>query len=257
MSYNFNGEKYKKSSKHQKEWATEILSEFHFKGNEKILDLGSGDGTISYKLADMVPNGSVIGIDNSKGMIDSSKKLERGNLKFILLDINQINFNYEFDIIFSNATLHWIKDHDLLLRNVNNSLKKDGIIRFNFAGDGNCFNFIKVIKEVINLKEYKIYFTDFNWPWYMPDIDEYKKLLYNSKFSNFKVWEENKDRFFTDSEEMIKWIEQPSIVPFLERIDNKYKIKFKKIVIDKMIKLIEQDDGRCFETFRRINVYAK
>lgn len=43
MSYNFNGEKYSHASKHQKEWADEILSGFKLKGDEKILALGSGD----------------------------------------------------------------------------------------------------------------------------------------------------------------------------------------------------------------------
>ena len=44
MSYNFNGEKYKYASKHQKEWAYELISEFNLIGTEKILDLGCGDG---------------------------------------------------------------------------------------------------------------------------------------------------------------------------------------------------------------------
>ena len=257
MSYEFDGEKYKQASKHQKEWADEILLEFKLKGNEKILDLGSGDGSISLKFANLVPQGYVVGIDNSQGMIETASKIDRKNLEFILLDISKIDFINEFDLIFSNATLHWIKDHKLLLSNIYKNLKKNGIIRFNFAGEGNCSNFLKVIKKVIENEEYKKYFINFNWPWYMPNLKEYKQLLNNSKFCNIKVWTENKDRFFKNSEEMIRWIEQPSIIPFLEKVNNKDKNNFKKVVIDKMIKLTEMNDGKCFETFRRINVFAK
>jgi trans-aconitate methyltransferase len=257
MSYNFDGEKYKYASKHQKEWADEVISEFNFDGNEKILDLGCGDGNITLKFAKLVPYGFVIGIDNSEGMINTAKKINKKNLKFILLDINKIDFINEFDLVFSNATLHWIKTHNFLLSNVHKSLKKNGIIRFNFAGHGNCSNFFRVIREVIKDKKYRDFFKEFNWPWYMPDIREYEKLLSNSKFHNIKVWTSNKDRFFENDEEMIRWIEQPSIVPFMEKVDDKLKVNFKKDVIDKMIDLTKAKDDRCFETFRRINVYAE
>ena len=238
MTFEFNGEKYKYASKHQKEWADEILSEFKLKGNEKILDLGSGDGSISFKLAELVPEGYVIGIDSSKGMIETAAKLERKNLEFILLDINKLDLIDEFDLIFSNATLHWVKDHKFLLKNVYKNLKKSGIIRFNFAGKGNCLTFLKVIKELINSKKYKRFFDDFEWPWYMPGLEEYKQLLSDSKFYRIKVWEENKDRFFKNSKEMIRWIEQPSIVPFLGKVIDEYKNSFKKDVIDKMMESV-------------------
>ena len=63
MSYNFYGEKYSHASKHQKEWADEILSGFKLKGDEKILALGSGDWGIAFKLAELVPEGHVIELE--------------------------------------------------------------------------------------------------------------------------------------------------------------------------------------------------
>ena len=44
VTFEFDGEKYKAASKHQKEWGNDLISEFSFKGNEAVLDLGSGDG---------------------------------------------------------------------------------------------------------------------------------------------------------------------------------------------------------------------
>ncbi len=80
-------------------------------------------------------------------MIDTAKKSENKNLKFQLIDINELNFSNEFDMIFSNATLHWIKDHKKLLVNCHTALKSGGIIRFNFAGDGNRSNFLPLLKK--------------------------------------------------------------------------------------------------------------
>jgi len=56
---------------------------------------------------------------------------------------------------------------------------------------------------------------------------------------------------------MIGWIEQPSIVPFLKLVDDEKKNSFRDEVVDRMIERTIQNDGRCFETFRRINVFAK
>ena len=256
--FEFNGAKYKKASKHQKEWGNKILSNLQLKGDESILDLGCSDGVLTKTLSDLVPKGKVIGIDVSKGMTKEAKKLETENLIFLLQDINEINFEEEFNLIFSNATLHWVKDHEKLLKNCYKALKKAGYIRFNFAGDGNCQNFFAVVKEVMKYEQFQKYFINYEWPWFMPKIDEYKQLAKKSNFKDVEVWGENKDRYFSNEEEMIGWINQPSIVPFLEYInDEKDQKKFRNIVVDKMIAKTKQKDGTCFETFRRINVMAR
>jgi len=255
--FEFDGNEYKKASTHQKEWGNKIISELKLIGVENILDLGCGDGALTKQLSDLVPNGHVLGIDSSQGMINTAKEIESANLSFQKLSINDIDFVEKFDIIFSNATLHWVLDHKLLLANSYKALKNNGIIRFNFAGDGNCAAFFAVIRKVMFLKEFKDDFKDFQWPWYMPTINEYKKLVGGCDFNKIEIWEENADRFFTTKDEMIRWIDQPSIVPFLKIVTERKKEKFRNIVIDEMTKKAEQTDGRCFETFRRINVYAK
>ena len=111
QNFEFDGEKYKQSSKHQKEWGNRLISELKIKGNEAILDLGCGDGVLTEELSMLVPHGKVIGIDASIGMINTAKKLERNNLIFICMDINDMDFVNQFDLVFSNAALHWVKNH--------------------------------------------------------------------------------------------------------------------------------------------------
>lgn len=209
-------------------------------------------------IKDIASDGYVLGIDASEGMISKAKEYKSPNLDFKQLDINDFNFDNMFTIIISNATLHWVKEHKKLLLNCNKALKPNGILRFNFAGDGNCSNFFKVIKSKIQSKKYEIYFKNFEWPWFMPSKQEYENLIDNNNFSEFKIWEENADRYFFNEDEMIRWIDQPSIVPFLKYI-NKEQIKceFRNEVVSDMIELTKKNDGRCFETFRRINLYAK
>ncbi|MHC4124094.1 MAG: class I SAM-dependent methyltransferase [Planctomycetota bacterium] len=258
MKFEFDPEKYKKASTHQRQWGKKLIAELNLKGSEMVLDLGCGDGGVTAQLAELLPDGLVIGIDASQSMIDSAQKDHKAkNLSFDLMDINKINFESEFDVVFSNATLHWVKDHNKLLANVYKSLKADGILRFNFAADGNCSHFFRVIKQVMAQKEYADYFNDFDWPWYMPAVDEYEKNLKQFAFKEAKVWGENADRYFADSEEMAGWIDQPSLVPFLKCVEMSDKQPFRDTVVKRMVKETIQPDGTCFETFRRINVFAK
>ena len=257
MAYEFDGKLYEKASIFQQEWGNKLISELNLKGNEDILDLGCGDGLLTAKLAKLAPNGNVIGVDASEGMIKVAKEKEENNLKFLLMDINQIDLNRQFDFIFSNATLQWIKNQKQLWTNIHKLLNPNGFVRFNFAADGNSSHFIKVIKETIVFEEYKKYFSEFQWPWYMPSVDEYENNLKDFVFSELNVWSENTDRFFPDKEAMIGWVNQPNIVPFLKNIPEDKKELFREIVIEQMIKETLQENGRCFETFRRINVLAK
>ncbi len=258
MTFEFDAEKYKKASAHQRQWGKKLIAELDLKDNERILDLGCGDGGITAQLAELVPNGLVVGIDASQSMIESAKKTHKAqNLKFDLMDINTIDFEDEFDAVFSNATLHWVKDHNKLLANVHKSLRTEGILRFNFAADGNCSHFFKVIKQVMAEKKYAEYFSDFDWPWYMPAVDEYEKNLTQFGFKETKVWGENADRYFASTEEMIRWVDQPSIVPFLKCVDDVDKKLFRDAVVEQMVKETIQPDRTCFETFRRINIFAK
>lgn len=66
------------------------------------------------QLSLLVPNGKVFGIDASVGMIKTARKICRENLTFLHMDMNDLHFFNEFDIIFPNAALHWVKDHNRL-----------------------------------------------------------------------------------------------------------------------------------------------
>ncbi|MDI6794228.1 MAG: methyltransferase domain-containing protein [bacterium] len=256
MIHEFDGKKYEKASTHQREWGAKLIAELGLRGTESVLDLGCGDGGLTTQIAELVPQGKVVGIDASQGMIDAARPKKRRNLSFRRADINDLDFVERFDIVFSNATLHWVKDHKRLLQNVYRALRAGGRLRFNFAGTGNCSNFFNVIREAIAQEQFSSAFATFEWPWYMPPVDEYSTLAESSGLHNVRVWNENADRYFPDEESMIRWIDQPSLVPFLTHVANRNKEAFRDFVIRRMIEETKQEDSRCFETFRRINVSA-
>jgi trans-aconitate methyltransferase len=257
MAHEFDGERYGQASAHQKEWGTTVIAELSLQGTEHVLDLGCGDGALTARIAALVPRGHVLGIDASQGMIAAAQPKARENLRFVRMDINSLSFSGEFDVAFSNATLHWVKDHQRLYKSVGRALRPGGRIRFNFAAQGNCSHFFRVIQQALSQAEFCAYFAGFEWPWYMPAVDEYTALVESSGLSDVRVWGENADRFFADAGAMIRWIDQPSIVPFLVCVREKQKREFRDHVVRRMLDETKQSDGRFFETFRRVNVSGR
>jgi trans-aconitate methyltransferase len=109
----------------------------------------------------------------------------------------------------------------------------------------------------MQLPQFARFFSGFAWPWSMPDLAAYRQLVRGFPFAESSVRGENADRYFTDQETMIKWIDQPSLVPFMQCLPGEFKEAFRQCVIARMIEASLQPDGRCFETFRRINVIAR
>lgn len=257
VAFEFDGDRYRKASKHQKQWGEQVIGELDLKGNESVLDVGCGDGVLTTGLARRVPAGRVVGIDSSWGMVKTARKLAGGNLTFQLMDVNYLNVENVFDVVFSNAALQWVKDHKRLLGALYRSLDVGGVVRLNFAADGNCANFFAVVRRAMADDAFARYFADFDWPWYMPRVEEYDALIRSFAFREVRVWEDNADRHFDDADEMTRWLDQPALVPFLARIDGPDKQHFRDAVVEAMVTRTQQADGRCFETFRRMNVFAR
>lgn len=139
---------------------------------EKILDLGCGTGDLAKKLYDL--NVDVVGVDKSKNMVIQAKN-KYSDITFIVQDATALEFNNEFDAVFSNATLHWVKTPKQALSCIYNSLKPGGRFIAEFGGKGN----VQIITdEIINqFKKVGFGFTMEQFPWYYPSIGEYSSLM--------------------------------------------------------------------------------
>ena len=80
--HEFDGEKYQKASTHQKEWRIDLIQELKLTGNENVLDLGCGDGILTARIAEMVPEGKAVGIDSSRSMIETACRNVAPNIEF-------------------------------------------------------------------------------------------------------------------------------------------------------------------------------
>ena len=99
---------------------------------ERILDLGCGDGALSEKLSAL--GCSVVGVDAGPDMIAAARA--RG-LEARVMDGESLTFEREFDAVFSNAALHWMRRPDAVIAGVGRALVPGGRFVGEFGGHGN------------------------------------------------------------------------------------------------------------------------
>lgn len=136
---------------------------------ERILDLGCGDGALTARLA--ASRASVQGVDSSPELVAAA--CARG-VDAKVLDGAQLAYESEFDAVFSNASLHWMRDTDAVLRGVHRALKPGG----RFVAELGCAGNIATVVNALTfcLAERGIRADDYN-PWYFPEPQAYRELL--------------------------------------------------------------------------------
>ncbi len=104
------------------------------KSGERILDLGCGTGVLTSEIA--ATGAKVFGIDRSPEMVAQAKS-KFPALRFEVVDATKMEFDGEFDAIFSNAVLHWIPEAEKVVRGIAQALKPGGRFVAEFGGKGN------------------------------------------------------------------------------------------------------------------------
>lgn len=180
-SYKWNAKAYEDNSSAQQKWARELIPKLKLQGDERVLDIGCAEGKVTIEIAEALPDGSVIGIDNSEAMINLARNRypeeKYPNARFYQEDASYLHFQNEFDVVFSNATLHWIQDHRPVLKGINQSLKSKGRILLQMGGKGNGKDVITAADQVIQSDKWRKYFTDFNFTFAFYSPEEYRKWL--------------------------------------------------------------------------------
>lgn len=117
---------------------------------EHILDLGCGDGALTEQLA--AAGAIVTGVDVSSSMVDAAQarslKSARG-FRIDHADATALTYEDEFDAVFSNAALHWIRDASQVLENIRRSLHPGGRFVAEMGGQGNIAAIRTALRAVL------------------------------------------------------------------------------------------------------------
>lgn len=190
--------------------ARELISGLDLEGHESLLDVGCGDGRITAQLACVLKNGSALGIDLSSEMIEHARICFPSpifpNLSFLCMDAADIRLPEKFDVAFSNAALHWIKDHIAVLRSIRACLNPGGRILFQMGGKGNAADMFDIIGQIIRKDMWKEYFRDFKPPYYFYEPLQYGSWLTQTGFRPVRVELVPKDMQHQDAAGLMGWL---------------------------------------------------
>lgn len=259
-AYRWDAQDYTRHSASQLEWAHQLLSKLHLKGNEYLLDLGCGDGKVTAEIAKSIPRGLVIGIDNASSMINLANTnfptSKFPNLKYIRTSIEALPFCEKFDVIFSNAAIHWIKNHKVILKEIAYCLREEGRVLMQMGGKGNAAEAISVIDELLRFEPWKQYFKNFRFPYSFYTPEDYRKWTTQAGLQLIRAELLEKDMQHGGPEVMGGWI-RTTWLPYTERIPEKKRENFVQEVVQRYIDRYPTDkDGNVHVKMVRLEVEA-
>lgn len=179
----------------QEEWAREVLARLPLRGEETVLDAGCGSGRVTRLLAERLPNGRVIGVDGSESMVAEARRslAEFGEpVEIVHSDLLGLELDAPVDAIFSNATLHWVLDHDELFRRLYAALRPGGRLVAQCGGEGNVAEWREATEAAAARPEFADAFAGWDGPWNFAAPDETEARLREAGFAEVRCWLEEK-----------------------------------------------------------------
>jgi len=258
-TYTWDAQDYRDHSQNQQRWAQGLIARLNFKGHERVLDIGCGDGKVTFQIAQKVPQGSVVGVYASPAMVEFARQTFVGkvsNISFQEADAEALPFENEFDLVVSFACLHWVKDHASVLRGIHKSLKRGGQIFLQFGGKGTDKVIHDMADAVLSSPRWSSYFTGFEFPWNFFSADVYRNWVAQSGLSPRRVELVPYEGSFT-REQLKGWL-RSTWVPHLQRVPPGEQEEFLEAIVQNYATLCRPgDDGAMRPVFQRLEVEAE
>ena len=237
----------------------DLLALVDVRPNLKVIDLGCGTGELTRQLADKLPNSDVTGLDSSPQMLEKAAAFAspspsiplRAGLRFELGDQSQLTG--EWDLIFSNAALHWTENHAELLPSLYQKLNPGGQIAVQIPSNHNHISH-QIYRETADEDMFKFILQGFQRYAPVLSIDDYARIFFKCGAENIVVFEKVYAHVLEDSDAVVEWISGTALVPYFERL-GKHKDEFVESIRKKM--RAAMPDSPVFYPFRRILFSAR
>lgn len=250
----WNPDTYNKFKSERFEPFYDVLNLIRIKPGMDVVDLGCGTGELTRKLADALPGSSVLGIDSSREMLDQSREFEHEGLRFELRSIEaQVESFQKWDLVFSNAALQWVENHEVLFQKIISGLKPNGQMAIQMpAQHHNISN--RILHLLADEPPYQKILQ--GWKRISPvlDIDRYAGLIYKHGGTNIIAYEKIYPLILPDAHALFDWVSGTALLPYLERLHGESRQKFIDEYKNRLH--LEFDKTPVFYPFRRIILSA-
>ncbi|WP_293955478.1 MULTISPECIES: methyltransferase domain-containing protein [unclassified Sphingobacterium] len=219
------------------------------------VDLGCGTGEQTAILSEKLAEADFLGIDSSAEMLSGSHQLETERLKFRQSSVEKfLNEPRTWDLIFSNAALQWLENHQALFPQLISKLNAGGQLAVQMPYQPeNILN--KMLFELGNEEPFCTYLNDWNRSSSVLDIDAYAKLLFENGVDQLDLSLRVYPLIATDADTLYSFIAGSALIPYLERLAEDKKVLF----IDEFKTRINKHFSKfpAIYSFKRILLYGR
>jgi trans-aconitate 2-methyltransferase len=239
---------YDRISAPQQQWAAEQLDGLELRGDEVVLDAGCGSGKVTLELAARVPNGRVYAVDAAPSMVEYARQALGDRATVFCQDLVELELPEPVDLVFSNATFHWIPDHDALFAALARNMKPGARLLAQCGGKGNIDRF-RVLADTVAFEEpFHEYFTDWVRPWNYATAEETAERLERAGFADISTWLQDKP---TPLEEPRAFVSTVCLVRHLDPLPAELRDRFIDTVLERYETPVVLDYVRLNMTARR------
>jgi trans-aconitate 2-methyltransferase len=225
---------YHRLAKPQAEWARQVLQRLPLSGGETVLDAGCGSGGVTRLLLERLPSGRVVGVDGSRAMIEEAQANLEPNADQVDLqvaDLLELQLAKPVDAVFSNATFHWVPDHDLLFRRLRAAMRQGAPLVAQCGGAGNVAEFADAIDAASRQPEFAPTFEGWPTPYNFAGPEETEARLAAAGFAEVRCWLEEK---LVQPEQPREFGAAAGLAPHLERLPDDKRAAFVDAVMDRL-----------------------
>lgn len=234
MTTDWDAKTYDRLAAPQEEWARDVLERLSLTGGETVLDAGCGSGRVTRLLAERLPRGRVIGVDGSPSMIAEARAaLESyGNrVELFESDLLELQLAEPVDAVFSNATFHWIDDHERLFRRLRAALVPGGPLVAQCGGEGNVDEWRRATEAVAESPPFAPAFAGWDGPWHFAGVAETERNLRAAGFERARCWLEEK---IAEPDDPRNFVAVVGLAPHRERLPPELREPFTDAVLERL-----------------------
>jgi trans-aconitate methyltransferase len=259
----WDGDKYAANTGHHRAHDAWFLEHFPVRPSDRMLDLGCGSGDFTRLVADLVPDGEVVGVDAQPSMVEAAARGQGPNQSFLVAPVQRLDqvaelaspiHDASFDGVFSRAVLHWIPAADLpgVLASAFRLVRPGGFLRIECGGAGN------VPEVVATFDRVAASFGAPGSPWHFADAGT---MLDAVERAGFELGDDGYVRTVAqrrafDRETFAGWVDSQAIEAYLAGVEPDRQSAFRAAIAAHLDEC-RRHDGTFDQTYVRLDLLVR
>ncbi len=195
----------------------------HVRPQLEVIDLGCGTGALTSRLAELLPNSSVLGIDTSAEMLQQAQQYVRPGVTFEQAAIEHVHGAW--DVVFSHAAIQWIAEHPRLIAHLWSLVRPGGQLVVQLPSNhGHASHTL-----MAHLAQQEPYRSALGgWTRQVPvlSIEQYATLLWELGGTELTVFEKVYPHEFASADSIVEWVKGTALLPYVQRLPSALRDDF-------------------------------